>query len=270
MNNPQSALKLDTPAISSLKLDMLPVGEETSLAAPGKQQPLDEKQAFELWRADPNPSHGAMLLKTLNPHIENAVRRHTGGTSPVNIGRAKTLLIKALPRYDGRASLGTFVDRQLLPLQRWNARRQVGARIPDNFARERKLLSEAELEFEAENGRLPARSELADLTGLSMSRIQKVLSTNMPVVSEKLSANEDGDGGSMAGDQAVESDYQLWPKTVYYSLNPINQFIMEHTMGLYGAKRLSNTEIARKLKISPSAVSQRKAKIQQMLDSNAS
>jgi DNA-binding NarL/FixJ family response regulator len=41
---------------------------------------------------------------------------------------------------------------------------------------------------------------------------------------------------------------------------------MEHTLGLHGKKVLSNQEIARKLRLTPGAVSQRKATIQQLLN----
>jgi DNA-binding NarL/FixJ family response regulator len=41
---------------------------------------------------------------------------------------------------------------------------------------------------------------------------------------------------------------------------------MEHTLGMNNKKVLSNQEIARKLGLSPGAISQRKARIQQLLD----
>jgi DNA-directed RNA polymerase specialized sigma subunit len=41
---------------------------------------------------------------------------------------------------------------------------------------------------------------------------------------------------------------------------------MEHTLGLNGKKVLANTEVAKRLSISPGAVSQRKSRIQSRLD----
>ena len=53
---------------------------------------------------------------------------------------------------------------------------------------------------------------------------------------------------------------------VYYDLDDTNQSIMEYTLGLHGAPVLENREIANRLGITAGAVSQRKAKIQAMLD----
>lgn len=53
---------------------------------------------------------------------------------------------------------------------------------------------------------------------------------------------------------------------VYKSVSPTDQKIMEWSSGFNkGNKILSNNDIATKLRISPPAVSQRRAKIQDML-----
>jgi DNA-directed RNA polymerase specialized sigma subunit len=230
----------------------------------GSKAAVSEADVFSQWKANPTPDNGAALMTYIDPYIRSAVRRHTGSDSPVNVGRAKSMMIDAIGRYDGRASMATFVDRQLLPMQRWAAKHRAGVKVPTSYAQERRKLAQAEQDFETDKGRLPSRAELADYSGISLSRIQKVLSTNLPSLSEKELATSEG--FAQAGDQGVEDDGQLWLKSVYYSLNPTNQFIMEHTMGLYGAKPLSNSEIAKKLKISPGAVSQRKANIQKLLN----
>ena len=71
------------------------------------------------------------------------------------------------------------------------------------------------------------------------------------------------DGGQMvAGDQAIASnDLDLWKRAVYHDLEPVDQFIMQHTWGIYGAPPLSTKSIADKLRITPGAVSQRRSKI---------
>jgi DNA-directed RNA polymerase specialized sigma subunit len=55
-------------------------------------------------------------------------------------------------------------------------------------------------------------------------------------------------------------------EAVYGDLDGMGQQIMEWTLGLHGSPMLSNQEIAQKLKLSASAVSQRKAVIQKRLD----
>ncbi len=247
--------------MGELRIDnRLDVGDELQIS----QRPVESP--FDAWKKNPNPDTGAALFKDLQPHIESATRRHAGDTSAVNIGRAKSILIDALPRYDGRSSMATFVDRQLLPMKRWSAKHRVGVRMPTSFAVQAKQLSEREIELEDQLGRPPSRAELADATGISLSRMAKLSRIRVPIVGERPTPARDDAGYSEAADQAIEDDRQLAVKSLYYSLNPVNQFILESTLGLNGARRLSNQEIARRLKISPGAVSQRKLKIQEQLD----
>jgi hypothetical protein len=54
---------------------------------------------------------------------------------------------------------------------------------------------------------------------------------------------------------------------VYDDRKPVDQNIMEWSIGWNGNRTMSNQDIVRKLKLTPGAVGQRKAKIQQMIDS---
>lgn len=243
-----------------------PKVEDTSAPKP-KSSVLKPEDAYKLWKQTPDPNNGAELLKALQPHIESAARQHAKSTSPVVIGEARSLIIDALPRYDGRSSLNTFVHHQLRPLQRWSAKHRSPAKLPTSYASEYRMLTQTMKDLEADLGREPSRAELADASGMRLDRIAKVFHTPMATVSERETPGSGGEEGySEAEDQGVEQDNQLWLKTVYHSLNPTNQFILEHTTGLYGSKVYSNQQIAKKLRISPSAVSQRRAQIQQMLD----
>jgi hypothetical protein len=53
---------------------------------------------------------------------------------------------------------------------------------------------------------------------------------------------------------------------MYHDFGPVDQLILEYTKGMHGKPILSNQDLAKRLKISPGAVSQRKAKIQQQID----
>jgi len=120
--------------------------------------------------------------------------------------------------------------------------------------------------MEDELGRSPSYEEIADRSGIDIKRLQRIRAMKMPTVGE--SAQEGDEGSQMyAEDQAVEGPEDLWQKTVYHSLSPTDQVVFQHTTGLYGAKILPNAIIASRLRISPGAVSQRKARIQKTLDS---
>ncbi len=53
---------------------------------------------------------------------------------------------------------------------------------------------------------------------------------------------------------------------LYHDLDPYDQVILEYGLGLNGSPKLPAAQIARRLKLSPGAVSQRASRIQQQLD----
>lgn len=225
---------------------------------------------FAEWQKDRSPELGSQLLAALAPHIEHSARKWSKSANPVTLGRARVLAIEALPRYEpGRASLATYIDRQLQPLQRWSARKNLGIKVQTGLVQDLRHLQDAETHLQETLGRAPSYIELADHSGIPLARIAKLQQMHLPLIGE---ATRDGEDGNKlyAEDQAVEDNEDLWQKTVYHSLSPIDQVVMQHTLGLYGARPMSNEAIARKLKVSPGAVSQRKAKIQQLLDSTDS
>ena len=57
-----------------------------------------------------------------------------------------------------------------------------------------------------------------------------------------------------------------WEEMVYHDLGDTDQTVFDYLLGAHGRKQLTTSDIARKLGITPSAVSQRATKIQDMLD----
>jgi DNA-directed RNA polymerase specialized sigma subunit len=238
-------------------------GRLTGNTKPDPGQDLDGLVAS--WQQDPtNRQVTDKLLRAASPMLDRIVAGTGQSGNPVQLGRAKLLFMKALPRYDGRASIQTFAHTQLRPLIREQASQQSAVRVSREAGQIRRKIGMVEEQFIDQHGRAPSMAELADQTGYSIKQLQRVRSSNLPGVAESRIGTEPD--GYQASDQAVEQDDNMWLQTVYYGLNPVNQFIMESTMGLNGQRVLSNQEIARKLKISPAAVSQRKASIQKMLD----
>lgn len=221
---------------------------------------------YDLWKQNPTPQSGARLFQSVDGSLRQAARKWAGDDSPVVMGQAKSLLIDALPRYDSsKAGLSTFIDRQLQPLTRWKARKNIGVKVPTGHVQQIRILEELDNDMEDELGRAPSVQELADRSGIPLSQIAKLNRQKYPVLGEKVS--QDGDGGqNFVEDQAIKGNEDLWVKTVYHSLPEIDQVILQHTLGLYGVRKLSNQAIAKKLRLSPGAISQRKARIQRFLD----
>lgn len=186
------------------------------------------------------------------------------------------MALDALPRYDARqAKLKTFLMNQLQGLRRAAAKDAAVINIPEQVQLDHHHMARAEDELRDRLGRDPSTDELADETGLSARRIAYVRRLKMPAAEGGVLQPLRGAEGDDFNDPAVRSptggdDARAWHDFVYASLtDPADRVVMEHSLGLYGKPVLSNQEIARRLGVTPSAVSQRKTRIQGRLDERA-
>jgi DNA-directed RNA polymerase specialized sigma subunit len=229
------------------------------------QDPIGLIQA---WQKDPSPNNAKVMLESLDPYIRDATRRHTGGTSPTAIGRAKIESLKALKSYNPvHSKPQTFLSTQLQGLSRWNASRTNGVRIPTRAAGQYALLDRAEADFLDTHGRPPSTAELANSTNLTVTAIAKLRKFNAPMVGSQPNAMQEEDDYSTVDDQALRpADDKAWLEMVYEDLPERDRVIMEHTIGMFGRNRMSTGQLAKKLKVSPGLISQRRAFIQSYVD----
>lgn len=225
------------------------------------------KDPYETWKANQTPAGNAAFLKELDPVIDKAIRSHVGKPNPLTRSRARRMALESLPKYDpSRSRLGTHLFNQLKGLKRYNAQQGHGVRVPERVVLDRHVIDTASQELRDELGREPSDSELSDRTGYPQKRISYVRGYH-PAMSQGFFAGvgeATGSGGFTPPVEQPESDG--WIRLVYEDLDPLDQNIMEYTLGMNGQPVLSNQEIARKLNRSPAAISQRKVRIQSMLD----
>lgn len=225
---------------------------------------------YQAWKKDPSPVNTGTLVRQLQPSIDKGLRAY-GGKGQAGLttrGHAKKLAINALQTYDPtRAKLGTHVINHLQGLRRVQRGSTQVVHLPERVSLDRNRLLDIEADLQDRLGREPSVAELADYSGLSPKRIKYVRSFRSPVSESQFKARI-GASGELEGYQpAVRFDYSAaWQEVVYEDLNPVNQRIMEWTLGMHGQPAMSNQEIAKKLGLTPGAISQRKAQIQQMLD----
>jgi DNA-directed RNA polymerase specialized sigma subunit len=224
---------------------------------------------FRSWLEHPDPKTTSQLLKSTRSEIDRQIRYHTGqDPDPYTRAQAKQMILHALPNYDRRrAGLRTFVSQTLQGLKRRQAQRTNILGVPEAVRLQQAELAEAETALDVELGRAPSTRELADRTGMSIKRIAYVrsLSTGVPE-SQAASWVTTEEGESEGFMPAVDNTSTVLRDLVYEDLGPIDQRIMEHTLGLHGSQVLGNRQLAGRLGISASAVSQRKARIQKLLD----
>jgi len=228
----------------------------------------DYADAYQTWKKKPGKSTMGPLLKQVQPAIDKGIAANAGrNASPVLRSSARKLAIDAVRSYDPkRSQLSTHVINHMRGLRRLNRQQQQILRIPERVVLDQRFLTTAEAELEDRLGRDPSTSELADHTGLSLKRIGKVRSYRHPAYEGSLLSTQAGDekGGFLPSVEHDREDYVI--RAVYDDLDETNQQIVERTLGLYGKTKLSNAQIASKLRMTPGAVSQRKAHIQQLID----
>lgn len=222
---------------------------------------------YAAWKASPTPATGGALLKALDPAIRAGVRTYAADSGPTGYGRAKAIVMQALPRYDpSRAGLKTFVAQHLQGLQRFRATQMNAVRVPDRALLARAALGRAESELTDSLGRPPSAAELADHTGLDPAAIAAARGAVVAIPESRFAESYDSDSSYGGGPAVRDGSDKGWTRLVYHSVDDRDRVIMERTLGMFGSPTLSTGELAKQLGISPAAVSQRKAKLQAMLD----
>jgi DNA-directed RNA polymerase specialized sigma subunit len=222
---------------------------------------------YDAWQKQPTPEHTDNLLKAVHPVLTSAMRTYGVVGSPTLQTRAKLMALDAMKRYDPtKSKLRTHLMFQLQGLRRAAAKETQILSVPEQVALDLNNLRGSENRLRDQLGRDPADSELADHTGLSIKRLKYI--RGMRQSYSQGSFQRPTEEGEDIYQPAVQNkgNVEHWHDFVYYDLSPVDQVIMEHTLGMHNKPVLQNAEIARKLGISPGAVSQRKARIQSKLD----
>lgn len=212
--------------------------------------------AFGVWKKTPTPDNAASLLNTASPVLDRALTTYAGRSNPILKAQAKSLALDAFKTYDPKrgAKLRTHLMIQLQPLRREAIKSSLILRMPERMAYDRRALDDATSEFSSMFNRDPNDMELADKTGLSVKRIRMIRAQQPAIVSTQLGEDLDVPvKDTRLGD--------IWMDYVYHELDPVDKSILDWRLGQHGAPKLSNNEIARRLKITASAVSQRTGKI---------
>lgn len=238
----------------------------------GPQQLEDEyADAFDAWKLSQNPQTNSALLRAVDPVIGTAIKSYGGPSrgSPMLRSRARQIALRAFTSYDPlQGKLKTHLLSQLRRLQRVGAQQAQIISVPEQVALDRRHLEETEREMEIRSGRTPSDQSLANTTGLSLKRIMYIRQGRPPVAEGQVLAGQPIESQTMPASRIPGQDDMLagWGELIYHDLDEVNQTIYDYLTGAHGRDRLSTAEIARRLGVTQSAVSQRAAKIQEMLD----
>lgn len=237
-------------------------------SAPPQPQAFDA--AFSSWKKNKTPENSSSLIKTVQPIIDTAVASYAPNAGPNIKSRARLLALDALDAFDpAQGKIKNHLLSRLQRLRRLAAREQNIIQIPEQVGLDYGQLRRAENELYDQLGRDASDEEIADYTGLAAKRIRKIRAFNQPV-SEGMTqrVDEEGQEGGDVQSQLPSSAEQKdpWLDFIYDDLASADKVIMDMLLGRNGRRRASTQEIARRLNITPGAVSQRAAKIQKLID----
>ena len=228
------------------------------------EQPKEMPESARLyseWKQRPGPETVTPLLTALNPTIDRAMSAYGyGGDSNIKT-TAQLHVVNALPRFkpDKGAKLDTFMFNELKRLKRLGPQQQYAVPMPEQAAYDLQAIKRVEHDLSFDLGRDPTPEELSDSAGLSVKRIAGIKKQyDIPMVTEQ----SFDPMGSMPGQEQEQGETEkLWLEAVYGEMDPINQHIMNWSLGLHGQPRMAKTQMAQKLGISIPAITQRARKI---------
>jgi DNA-directed RNA polymerase specialized sigma subunit len=228
---------------------------------------VTEQTAFAAWKARPGPETSAQFLKAVDPVINTAVFSYGGaGRNPQLKSQAKLMALQAMKTYvPEQGTIKTYLLSQLQGLRRVAGKSQQLISVPEKVVLQRAHLQSAENELEDSLGRPASDAELSDYLGLSRKRLAYIRRAAPGVVSGSLMDNEGQAYDPVVKLPGGDEGEDAWEDFVYGDLDKVNKLIMDMTLGRNGRTPTTTSQIATKLGLTPSAVSQRKAKIQAML-----
>lgn len=225
----------------------------------------DHDLAYSAWKKAPTPENRGKLMQAVLPTIDSAVKGY--GNDAILRGQAKLLASQAFDTYDpAKGDLKTHLTSSLQGLARRAGQNAQAIHIPERIVLEQTALRQSEKELESQLGRNPTDAEISEHSRIALKRMKYIRQASTGVLSSSL---KDDDGGDYSPASAIPGQTRyadMWQDLVYADLSPTDKSIMEHTLGLNGRPPLANNAIAAKLGLSPGAISQRKAKIQALLD----
>jgi len=217
--------------------------------------PQSPESYFEAYQKDPNPANLNAVVDSLRPAIGHSLSSIGAQDDPALKIHARTLTAKAVQKYQpgSGASLATWTSSQLQQLRRLRRDVQSPVHVPDRAHIDAVRLHRAEQSFHDDHNRVPTVVELADYTGMPVLRIDKVRRSFRRTPTEESI-------GSSANVQAPDYAPEAMGY-VYHDSDHVDRRIIELKTGYGGETQMAPQDIGVLLKLTPSQLSRRSARI---------
>lgn len=227
-----------------------------------QSDPLDK--AFRTYKTDPSPANLNAAVTAASPVIDYGVQRFGGGASPLMSSRGRLLTVQALKTWDpkGKANPKTWTIQQLQGLNRYRSKLDPIV-VPERLNQDSLLVKRTIDDYTQQYGREPSTEELADLSGLSRKRLRAIRNVSVGRVNESQLLDDEGDRYLPGVDN--DSPEAIWTEMVYHDLDSRGKQIYDLLTGRNGTEPMSVVQVAQKLGMTPSGVTQRAGKIREMI-----
>lgn len=230
---------------------------------------LPYKEAYDNYIKYHDATSRAQLMHALKPIIQQSVIAAGGDpNNPVTIAKAKMMVLAGLRSYDPeKSTLKNFLYSHLRGLNRALGTANNIIQTPETVVLDKNKIARAEQELFDKLGRFPNTDEVADYTGLSVKRITKLRKADVPISEGQVQIVLGENGAPNAHRLGDTTTDDSWMEYVYDAIDDRQKSIMENLYGMHGNKPISAQEVAKKLKITPAAVSQQRKKIDTLINS---
>ena len=225
--------------------------------------------AYNAWKAKDTEESRDKLLGSISPFLAEHIGTISGADPNYLRIQSKVLAMKAMSKYDPqKSSLKTFLNYQMMPLRR-NVRQQMNVLgVPDRLLVANHQMDNTETELQEELGRMPTTLELADCMAISPKQIERLrrLSHATNTGGETSLDDENVMGDRKAIRRNLSPEYRHIFVQSALKNDPKSALIYEFDNRLNGRRNLSTADLAKKLGLSPNAVSQRRARIAEIVN----
>ena len=223
------------------------------------EQSRGPEDLYKKWSNDPSNKNLDELISSLKPQIDKSISALVSKPTAAVNSKARLLAIKAVKSYKPgqKAKLTSWVFTQLQPLKRYT-QQSVPVAAPERMARQQAELFKFEEEFYDNHGRYPSDRELTDLMKFSKKQLQQIRKFSKSRVYEmqQFGANPEDSATASEMTGTIPDKTEEMIDLFYDSLSPTEQVVLEYRLGMRGKKKLTNSQVASKLKLSPARVSQ--------------
>lgn len=226
------------------------------------------EEAYAAWLRNKSPEGMSRVLDAFAPTINSEITRYSG---PKNLlrSKAKVLAIRAVKTFNpmSGARLNSWIVTNLKQLSRYSIK-QRDVHVSEDKARLAAEVDRVTRMLKDDLGRDPTDDEISDEIGISPKRVRDARSAAVAsVASSYMSPEESGDDDSSSEPGVVTpSKVPFAQEAVYHDLTEADRFVFDALTGSHGVNRLSGAEVARRLGVSPAAVSQKASAIARKIE----